>query len=394
MSDEILIVGGGFAGFWAAVAARRVGADRAAITLVSRDPVLQMRPRLYEANPESLGVDLRPFLSLIGVQFVEGEVTSLDAHAHTVRLASDESRTYSRLVAATGSRLRRPAVLGAEQAFCIDTQRDAVVFDRRLREIARGVARPRIAIVGAGFTGIELALELRDRVAAHGGSVIAERMHLDLLDRSSVVGPELGPGPRPAIEAALRAARVTLRLGVTVTALARDRATLADGSSMLYDAVVLTTGMMAAPFAAQIPGPHDELGRVLVDHALRTPVAPHVFVAGDAAAGATTDAGPLTLQSCQHALQMGRFAGENAARDILGMPTIPYMQPRYVTCLDLGRSGAVWTEGWDRAVKQTGLDAKALKRRINRVVIYPPAGASAERLLALSSTHPADQHVQ
>src|SRR5918998_3728212 len=135
MSDEILIVGGGFAGFWAAVAARRVGGDRARIALVSRDPILQMRPRLYEANPESLGVDLRPFLSLIGVEFVEGEVKSLDADAHTVRLASGESRTYSRLVAATGSRLRRPAVVGAEQAFSIDTQRDAVLFDQRLREI-------------------------------------------------------------------------------------------------------------------------------------------------------------------------------------------------------------------------------------------------------------------
>jgi NADH:quinone reductase (non-electrogenic) len=232
---------------------------------------------------------------------------------------------------------------------------------------------------------------LRDRVAGHGTPMIAERMHLDLLDRSRVVGPELGPGPRPAIEAALRAARVTLHLDVTIAALARDRVTLADGSSMLYDAVVLTTGMVAATFAGEIPGAHDELGRVLVDDALRAPAAPDLFVAGDAAAAATTDAGPLALQSCQHALQMGRFAGENAARHVLGMPTRPYWQPRYITCLDLGRSGAVWTEGWERAVKQTGAEAKALKQRINKVVIYPPAGASADRLLALSSTDPADQ---
>jgi NADH dehydrogenase len=394
MSGEILVVGGGFAGFWAAIAAQRVGGDRAAVTLISRDPVLQMRPRLYEANPESLGVDLRPFLSVVGVEFVEGDVTSLDVDAHAVGLASGKSRTYSRLVAATGSQLRRPAVVGAGQAFSIDNQRDAVVFDGRLREIAHDVTHPRIAIVGAGFTGIELALELRDRVAAHGAPAAADRVHLDLLDRSPVVGRELGPGPRPAIEAALRAAKVNVRLGVTVTALARDRVKLADGSSLLYDAVVLTTGMIAAPFAAQVPGSHDELGRVLVDHALRAPAAPHVFVAGDAAAGATTDTGPLTLQSCQHSLQTGRFAGENAARDLLGMPTIPYVQPRYITCLDLGRSGAVWTEGWDRAVKQTGPEAKSLKQRINRVVIYPPACASAERLLALSSTDPADQRAQ
>jgi NADH dehydrogenase FAD-containing subunit len=97
-----------------------------------------------------------------------------------------------------------------------------------------------------------------------------------------------------------------------------------------------------------------------------------------------TGDGHLALQSCQHALQLGRFAGENAARDLLGMPLIPYRQLRYVTHLDLGRSGAVSTNGWERAVRLTGEEAKALKRRINTEVIYPPSMASRERLLALS----------
>ncbi|HYI14211.1 MAG TPA: hypothetical protein VEX37_02395, partial [Thermomicrobiales bacterium] len=91
-----------------------------------------------------------------------------------------------------------------------------------------------------------------------------------------------------------------------------------------------------------------------------------------------------TLQSCQHALQLGRFAGENAARDLLGIETVPYAQRRYVTCLDLGRSGAVFTDGWDRRVLEIGCDAKARKRRINTVVIYPPANATGEALLELS----------
>ncbi|HEY9568985.1 MAG TPA: hypothetical protein VIR38_12905, partial [Thalassobaculum sp.] len=96
-------------------------------------------------------------------------------------------------------------------------------------------------------------------------------------------------------------------------------------------------------------------------------------------------------QSCQHALQTGRLAGENAARDLLGLPLQPYAQLRYVTCLDLGRSGAVLTQGWDRAVAQTGAEAKALKQRINREIIYPPTGAAGAALLALSSTDRAAQ---
>ncbi len=96
-----------------------------------------------------------------------------------------------------------------------------------------------------------------------------------------------------------------------------------------------------------------QLGRVVVDTALRAPAAPEVFVAGDAAAADTGD-GHRTLQSCQHAGQLGRVAGENAARDLLGLPPVPYTQLRYVTCLDLGRSGAVITQGWERRVEKTG----------------------------------------
>ena len=389
--DDIVVVGGGFAGFWAGVAARRVAGAHRAITLISREPVLQIRPRLYEAHPESLAVDLRPHLSALRIGFIAGSVTSLDVEAHAVELATGERRHYQRLIVSTGSQLRRPPVAGADDAFSVDSQCDAVVFDHHLCGIARAVRRPSVAVVGAGFTGIELAMELRDRVAVHNDSGVAEHLRIHLFDRSPVVGPELGPSPRPTIERALEAAGIEVHLGVSITALARDRISLKDGSTFCYDAVVLTTGMSAASFAFLIPGTHDHLGRVFVDRALRATAAPHVFVAGDAAAAMIAEGGPLALQSCQHALQMGRFAGENAARDLLGMPLRSYEQQRYVTCLDLGRSGALWTEGWDRTVTKTGAEAKALKQWINRVVIYPPSNISTALLLALSSTDPAIQ---
>lgn len=390
MTDEILIIGGGFAGFWAAMAARRMAGDGARVTLVSREPVLQMRPRLYEANPELLGADLRPLLATAGVTFVQGDATGLDLAGRTVALASGAPLSYARLVVATGSTMRRPPVPGAEKAHAIDSQQDAVAFDRRLKEIAREVARPTVAVVGAGFTGIELALELRDRIAAHRGK--AENLRIVLVDRAATVGAELGAGPRPEIEAALAAAKVECRLGETIVALAADRVTFADAPALDADAVVLTTGMVASGFVRHVPGERDALGRIVVDRSLRAPAAPEVFVTGDAAAADTGD-GHRALQSCQHALQLGRFAGENAARDLLGLPTVPYTQPRYVTCLDLGRSGAVLTQGWDRSVSKTGDEAKALKRRINTVVIYPPANVSGATLLALSSTDPAEQRL-
>jgi hypothetical protein len=70
--------------------------------------------------------------------------------------------------------------------------------------------------------------------------------------------------------------------------------------------------LAASPFAVQVPGECDKLGRVVVDTTLRAPAALGIFVAGDAAVADTGD-GHLTLQSCQHAEQLGRVAGENAA---------------------------------------------------------------------------------
>jgi NADH dehydrogenase len=387
---KILIIGGGFAGFWAALAARRVAGSRADVRLVSADPVLEIRPRLYEARPETLAVALLPLLRKVDVGFVRGEAIRLDSAAQAVTLAAGDRLAYDRLVVATGSRMRRPPVPGAEAAFSVDTQAEAITFDRRLGEIVRDVAEPIIAIVGAGFTGIEMALELRDRLLAHGAGEAAERLRIVLIDRAGTVGPELGPGPRPEIEAALAAAGVELRLGAAVRALAADRVSFADDSVLAADAVVLATGMAASPFAAQVPGARDELGRVVVDPALRAPAAPTVFVAGDAAAADTGD-GHRTLQSCQHAGQLGRLAGENAARDLLGLPPVPYTQLRYVTCLDLGRSGAVITHGWERRVEKTGPEGKAVKRWINTQLIYPPADGTAEALLASSSTNLAER---
>jgi NADH dehydrogenase len=85
---------------------------------------------------------------------------------------------------------------------------------------------------------------------------------------------------------------------------------------------------------------------------------------------------------------MGAFAGNNAAAELLGVPTKPYHQKAYVTCLDLGAAGALFTRGWDRKVEMVGAVAKKTKQEINTVWIYPPR---AERAAALASADP--EHV-
>ena len=90
----------------------------------------------------------------------------------------------------------------------------------------------------------------------------------------------------------------------------------------------------------------------------------------------------MALMSCQHAAPMGKHAGYNAARELLGLSVRDYRQPDYVTCLDLGDFGAVLTTGWERNIAQVGPDTKAFKKMINTQWIYPPSGDRAALLSA------------
>jgi NADH dehydrogenase len=140
--------------------------------------------------------------------------------------------------------------------------------------------------------------------------------------------------------------------------------------------VVWTAGARANPLAAQIPGEHDRHGRIHVDAYLHAKQAANVFASGDVAHAASDDQGNVAVMSCQHALSLGRVAGHNAAAELVGLPLHAYSQPKYVTCLDLGVWGALYTEGWDRQIRLTGKDGKDLKREINTKWIYPPAADS------------------
>jgi NADH dehydrogenase len=195
----------------------------------------------------------------------------------------------------------------------------------------------------------------------------------------------MGADARPIIEDALRKLGVETRVGAGVAALDETGVTLTGGERIESMTVIWAAGIRAAPLTEQIPGERDNFGRLVVDRDLRVPSVPGVFATGDAAKAACDDVGNYALMSCQHATRMGAFAGYNAAAELLGMPTKPYHQKAYVTCLDLGAAGALFTRGWDRKVELVGEVAKKTKQEINTVWIYPPR---AERSAALASADP------
>ncbi|WP_368506870.1 NAD(P)/FAD-dependent oxidoreductase [Bradyrhizobium lupini] len=394
---RLVIIGAGFAGMYAALSAARLRDIRGAspqdlqIALVSPEPTLVVRPRLYESKPETVTAPLLDVLEAIDVDYIQGSAETINTEARTVQIAPAKgprkTLSYDRLVVTTGSRLFRPNIPGlAEHGFSVDSLDDAVALDKHLHGLAERPAvngRDTVVVAGGGFTGIEAATEIPTRLREILGP--NARTRVVIVDRNTAIAPDMGAGARPVIEEALRKIGVETRLGAGVAALDESGVTLSSGEHIETATVIWAAGMRAAPLTGQIPAERDNFGRLLVDRCLQVPGVQGVFAAGDAARAACDDEGNYALMSCQHATRMGAFAGNNAAAELLGVPTKPYHQKAYVTCLDLGEAGALFTRGWERKVELVGDVAKKTKREINTVWIYPP---KAERALALASADP------
>ena len=394
---RLVIIGAGFAGMYAALSSARlrdiqgVSPEELEIALVAPEPTLVVRPRLYEPKPETLTAPLQEVLEAIDVVYVQGSAETIDTRSRAVEIVTPKGErkrlSYDRLVLATGSRLFRPNVPGlAEHGFSVDQLDDAIALDRHLHGLADRPAkngRDTVVVAGGGFTGIEAATGMPERLRAIFGN--NARPRIVIVDRNSAIAPDMGAGPRPLIEDALRKLGVETRLGAGVAALDESGVTLSDGERIESETVIWAAGFRAAPLTAQVPAERDSFGRLLVDRDLRVPSVPGVFATGDAARAACDDLGNYALMSCQHATRMGAFAGNNAAAELLGVPTRPYHQKAYVTCLDLGEAGAIFTRGWDRKVEMVGAEAKKTKHEINTVWIYPPRPG---RAAALASADP------
>jgi NADH dehydrogenase len=394
---RLVIIGAGFAGMYAALSAARLrdikGAspEKLEIALVAQQPTLVVRPRLYEPKPEMLTAPLLDVLKAIDVVYVQGSAETVDTKAREVGIATSAGKrkklSYDRLVVATGSRLFRPNIPGlAEHGFSVDSLDDAIALDKHLHGLADRPAvngRDTVVVAGGGFTGIEAATEMPGRLRENLGNDAKPRVII--VERNAAIAPDMGEGARPVIEDALKQLGVETRLGAGVASLDASGVTLSNGEHIETETVIWAAGIRAAPLTAQIPGERDNFGGLLVDRDLRVPGVAGVFATGDAARAACDDAGNYALMSCQHATRMGAFAGNNAAAELLGAPTRPYHQKAYVTCLDLGEAGALFTRGWDRKVEMVGETAKKTKQQINTVWIYPPL---AERAAALASADP------
>jgi NADH:ubiquinone reductase (H+-translocating) len=392
--QRILVLGAGFAGLWSAVAAARrldeLGAGDVEILVVNRTTWHSIRVRNYESYLGATLVPLADVLDPIGVKHVVAEVTDINIPERKVVCTIDGASqilAYDRLVFALGSRLARPSIPGLEaHAFNVDTFEAGSRLNDHIGSLPSRPASTgqyNVIVVGGGLTGIEVAAEMFDKlrtaIAKATPSGLRATPRVCLADHQAWIGSDMGHA-RPVIAEALESLGVETRPGVSVVSIDGQGVTFATGERIPAATVVWCAGMQANPLTARFAVARDRLGRVPVDAHLKIEGMPAEFAAGDAA-WLPIDGTHASVMSCQHARPMGRFAGHNVVCDLLGQPMLPLHIDWYVTCLDLGPWGAVYTEGWDRQVAAKGEEAKRTKEIINRQRIYPPRSRNRREIL-------------
>lgn len=368
---EIVIVGGGAAGFACAEMLRRRGAQGRIILLsadadapcdrpnLSKDYLAGKAPEGWmplkpEAFYRDLGIDLR----------LADEVTAIDTSGRRVMTAGGEGLAFDRLLIATGAEPVRLPIPGADAAHVFILRSFA---DGRALAARAGAASSAV-VLGSGFIGLEVAAALTARgVAVHVVSLDAQPLE-------KVMGPELGAFIRGLHEGH----GVRFHMGRLIATIGADAVRLSDGTVLPADLVVIGVGVRPRLALAEAAGLATDRG-IIVDARLET-AQPGIFAAGDVARWPGGADGTMRVEHWVVAQRQGQVAAENmlgAGRAFVDTPFF-WSEHYDVTIRYVGHA-----EGWDRVRIEGEIaarDARISYLRGSAVLAVATIGRDAEAL--------------
>ena len=340
-SREVLILGGGFAGLFAALHFSRLHGS-VPVTLVDQNPRFVFKPLLYELLTGEMHEDqvcprYDELLKGTSVSFLQGDVSGIDLSNQTVHLASDDPLSYRYLVLALGSVSGFFGIHGAEEnSLPFRTHQDAIQLARHLRScLQQAVHEPdgdkratltTFTVVGAGPSGVEMAGTLGDLLPSWyeemGGD--REELRIVLMNRSGTIlkgdiNERLREDATQALESRTVPVELLLESSVrSVQPCSIEYETEGDSRSFATATVIWTAGSSTHPLLLQLAVPEhqrDHHGRLRVKENLVLPDYPNVFAGGDCAAEPT----PLP-PTAQVAYQQGRAIAHGLVRLLHGQP--------------------------------------------------------------------------
>ncbi len=351
---KVVVVGGGFAGLSVLMELFRVAPPRPFhVTLVDQNDYHVFTPLLYQVaaavvRPSSVAYPLRSIAARQGFQFVRAKVEGVDLSKG--ELMGDRGPIpYDVAVLAPGSAVQDYGVPGVrEHALALKCLPDALRVRGSvlhwLEALDSGNKVPsRLAIVGGGATGVELAgalvALLRDVAGREFPRLRGQDAGIVLLE----AGPTLlanmpSPMGKVALES-LTSRGVQVMLSSPVEEIGPSWVRVRGCGELETALVVWAGGIKGAPpkFREDVATGGD--GRLFVDDCLRLPGWENVFVAGDLASSPTGR--PGFTASAQAAVQQGRAVGRNIIRYLQGEPPMPYVYRHRGDLVIAGRYGAV-----------------------------------------------------
>ena len=357
MPPQVLIIGGGFGGLYAAFALSRQPVQ---VTLLDRRNHHLFQPLLYQVATAALSaVDVaRPIRSVLrrnrNTTVLLGEVVEIRPDEDRVVLDDGEELEYDHLILAAGF---ETSYFGhdAWQAHApgLKTLADALEMRRRMLfafEAAEREADPDerqawlcFTVVGGGPTGVELAGALRE-IATRTMARDFRRFdpgtaRVVLVEGSPRLLQAFPEGLSRRAQEMLAERGVEVRTGTLVTGV--DQQGLWLGAERLPSRTVLwAAGVRAGPLARSLAAPQTPDGRVLVESHLGVPGYPRIQVIGDLAAVRAAD-GTWVPAMAPAAIQEGRHAAENVLRALRGEPPAAFVYRDKGVLATIGRAAAV-----------------------------------------------------
>ena len=388
---RVVILGGGFAGFHAARRLARIAKGSLDISLVNPTDYFLYLPLLPEVasgilDPRTVAAPLASVCR--GVRHLLGAVTEIDITARQVAATDPEGNRrevgYDHLVIALGSVNRLLPIPGVDvHAHGFRSIAEALYLrDHLLRQIELAdssdeprerAARSTFVVVGAGYTGTEVAAQghLLTRTAASRRPGLRDTPPRWLLvDVAPRVLPGLDPRLARTASRVLAARGIEIRTGTSVEQASAEGVKLSDGEFVASRSLIWCVGVRPDPLVERL-GLRMARGRLVVDECLNVPGHPEIFACGDAAAVPDlTRPGEFTMMTAQHAERQGKLAASNVAASLgVGGGRIrrrPYKHHDLGFVVDLGGAKAAANPV---GVPLSGVTAKAVTRGYHLLTI-------------------------
>ncbi|MGF1492306.1 MAG: NAD(P)/FAD-dependent oxidoreductase [Microcoleaceae cyanobacterium] len=345
--NRICILGGGFGGLYTALRLSRLPwqqPEQPEIVLVDQRDRFLFSPLLYELITGELqdweiAPSFEQLLQETNIRFHQGTVKQINSDARQVHLTDNTELSYDYLVLAMGGETPLEIVPGAaEYAIPFRTIEDAHRLEERLRILEASQAdKIRVAVVGAGYSGVELACKLADRLQARGRLRVIERS--DGILRGS---PEFN---RDAAQKALQERQIWLDLETSVQSITPETLTLeyrGQVDEIPVDVVLCTVGTRVADVINSLSMPKNERDQLLTSPTLQVLEHPEIFALGDAASCKDVQ-GQQVPNTAQAALQQADYVGWNIWASITHRPLLPFRYQSLGEMMTLGVDNATLT---------------------------------------------------